>query len=179
MRNDELAVMRADALPIERYARQPLPPPRDIVAVLFRQRLPMLAAFALVMIAVAFSGVWIPKYQAQMKILALRQCSDAMVTPSANAPDQFSNDQVSEEDLNSEVELLNSDVWLRRPQLLCPHIIKAERSSDESLCQSGSCKSLQEVRSRFGLGQEAGSGCGSTAPGIGIEFTATEEERAT
>ena len=49
-----------------------------------------------------------------MKILALRQRSDAMVTPSANAPAQFSNDQVSEEDLNSEVELLNSDDLLRK-----------------------------------------------------------------
>ena len=48
-----------------------------------------------------------------MKILALRQRSDAMVTASANAPDQFSNDQVSEEDLNSEVELLNANARLR------------------------------------------------------------------
>jgi uncharacterized protein involved in exopolysaccharide biosynthesis len=85
-----------------------------MIAVLFRQRWAMLAAFVLVVIAVAVSGVWIPKYQAQMKILALRQRSDAMVTPSANAPDQFSNDQVSEEDLNSEVELLNSDDLLRK-----------------------------------------------------------------
>jgi len=36
-----------------------------------------------------------------------------MVTSSANAPAQFNNDQVSEEDLNSEVELLNSDDLLR------------------------------------------------------------------
>ncbi len=114
MRTDELAVMRADELAIERYTRQPLPTLRDIIAVLFRQRWPMLAAFALVVIAVAVSGVWIPKYEAQMKILALRQRSDAMVTPSANAPDQFSSDQVSEEDLNSEVELLNSDDLLRK-----------------------------------------------------------------
>jgi len=114
MRNDELAVMRADELPIERYTRQPLPTLRDIIAVLFRQRWPMLAAFALVVIAVAVSGVWIPKYEAQMKILALRQRTDAMVTPSANAPVQFSSDQVSEEDLNSEVELLNSDDLLRK-----------------------------------------------------------------
>ena len=49
-----------------------------------------------------------------MKILALRQRSDEMVTPSANAPAQFSSDQVSEEDLNSEVELLNSDDLLRK-----------------------------------------------------------------
>jgi uncharacterized protein involved in exopolysaccharide biosynthesis len=114
MRPEELAIMRNDELAIERYTRQPLPTLRDIVAVLFRERWAMLAAFVLVVIAVAASCVWIPKYEAQMKILALRQRSDAMVTPSANAPDQFSNDQVSEEDLNSEVELLNSDDLLRK-----------------------------------------------------------------
>jgi uncharacterized protein involved in exopolysaccharide biosynthesis len=114
MRSDELAIMRTDELAIERYARQPLPTLRDIIAVLFRQRWPMLIAFAIAVIAVAVSGVWIPKYEARMKILALRQRSDAMVTPSANAPAQFSNDQVSEEDLNSEVELLNSDDLLRK-----------------------------------------------------------------
>src|ERR1035437_1124039 len=114
MKPEELGIMRTDELAIERYTRQPLPTPRDIIAVLFRQRWPMLTAFALVVIAVAVSGVWIPKYQAQMKILALRQRSDAMVTSSANAPSQYSNDQVSEEDLNSEVELLNSDDLLRK-----------------------------------------------------------------
>jgi uncharacterized protein involved in exopolysaccharide biosynthesis len=110
--------MRTDELAIERYTRQSLPTVRDIIAVLFRQRWPMLAAFALVLIAAAISGVWIPKYEARMKILALRQRSDAMVTSSANAPSQFNNDQVSEEDLNSEVELLNSDELLRKVVLI-------------------------------------------------------------
>jgi uncharacterized protein involved in exopolysaccharide biosynthesis len=114
MRNDELAIIRTDELAIQRYDRQPLPTLRDLVAVLFRQRWPMLITFALVVIAVAVSGMWVPKYEAQMKILALRQRSDAMVTPSANEPAQFSSDQVSEEDLNSEVELLNSDDLLRK-----------------------------------------------------------------
>ena len=113
MRTDELAIRTDDIAP-ERYTRQPLPTPRDIVAVLLRQRWPLLAAFALVVIAVALSGMWIPTYEAQMKILALRQRSDSMVTSSANAPSQYSNDQVSEEDLNSEVELLNSDELLRK-----------------------------------------------------------------
>jgi uncharacterized protein involved in exopolysaccharide biosynthesis len=49
-----------------------------------------------------------------MKILVQRQRSDAMITSSANAPDQLSGDQVSEEDLNSEVELLNSEDLLRK-----------------------------------------------------------------
>ena len=114
MKPEDLAIIRNDELAIERYTRQPLPTLRDIIAVLFRQRWPMLAAFVAVVIAVAVSGVWIPKYEAQMKILALRQRSDAMVTSSANAPSQYSNDQVSEEDLNSEVELLNSDDLLRK-----------------------------------------------------------------
>ena len=45
MRTEELAIMRNDELAIERYTRQPLPTLRDIVAVLFRQRWPMLIAF--------------------------------------------------------------------------------------------------------------------------------------
>ena len=106
--------MRTEELVIDQNPRQPLPTLRDVFAVLFRQRWAMLIAFVLVVVAVAVSGVWIPKYEAQMKILALRNRSDAMVTPSANAPVQFSNDQVSEEDLNSEVELLNSDDLLRK-----------------------------------------------------------------
>lgn len=114
MTTDDLAIMKTHEMVIERYSRQPLPTVRDIISVLFRQRWPMLAAFALVIIAVAVSGVWIPKYEAQMKILALRRRSDAMVTSSANAPSQYNNDQVSEEDLNSEVELLNSDDLLRK-----------------------------------------------------------------
>jgi uncharacterized protein involved in exopolysaccharide biosynthesis len=106
--------MSNEDLTIERYTRQPLPTSRDIVAVLFRQRLAMLTAFVVVLIAVAVSGVWVPKYEAKMKILVLRQRSDAIVTSSANAPAQFSGDQVSEEDLNSEVELLNSEDLLRK-----------------------------------------------------------------
>lgn len=114
MKTEELTIMRAEDPAIEPYRRQSLPTLRDIVAILFRQRWPMLGAFLLAVVAVALSGVWIPKYEAQMKILALRQRSDEMVTSSANAPAQFNNDQVSEEDLNSEVELLNSDDLLRR-----------------------------------------------------------------
>jgi uncharacterized protein involved in exopolysaccharide biosynthesis len=114
MKTDELAIMRNDELAIERYTRQPLPTLRDIVAVPFRQRWPMLTAFAIVIIAVIVSGVWVPKYEAQMKILVRRQRSDAIVTSSANAPPQYSSDQVSEEDLNSEVELLNSEDLLRK-----------------------------------------------------------------
>jgi uncharacterized protein involved in exopolysaccharide biosynthesis len=105
--------MRTDELAIEPYRPRPLPSLRDIVAVLFRQRWPMLITFALVVIAAIASGRWEPKYEAQMKIMVRRQRADAIVSPSANAPES-SGDQVSEEYLNSEVELLNSDDLLRK-----------------------------------------------------------------
>jgi uncharacterized protein involved in exopolysaccharide biosynthesis len=106
--------MRTDELEIQQYTMQPLPTVRDIAAVLFRQRWAMLIAFVVVVLAVLGSGMWVPKYKAQMKILVQRQRSDAMITSSANAPNQFSGDQVTEEDLNSEVELLNSEDLLRK-----------------------------------------------------------------
>jgi uncharacterized protein involved in exopolysaccharide biosynthesis len=106
--------MKTEGIGSERYAQQSLPTLRDIVAVLFRHRSAMFAAFALIAAAVAISGVWVPKYEAQMKILVQRQRSDAVVTSSANAPVQYSVEQVSEEDLNSEVELLNSEDLLRK-----------------------------------------------------------------
>jgi uncharacterized protein involved in exopolysaccharide biosynthesis len=134
--------MRSEDLALEQYTRQPLPTLRDITAVMFRQRKSMLIAFALVVIAVAVSGVWIPKYEGQMKILALRQRSDAMVTPSANAPGQFSNDQVSEEDLNSEVELLNSDDLLRKVVLTTGLSGNTRSSSDPS----NAAKTAEAVR---------------------------------
>jgi uncharacterized protein involved in exopolysaccharide biosynthesis len=106
--------MRNKELTMEPYKRQPLPTSRDIAAVLFRRRWGMLAAFVLVLAAVVLSGVWVPKYDAKMKILVQRERSDTKITSSANPPAQFSGDEVSEEDLNSEVELLNSEDLLRK-----------------------------------------------------------------
>jgi uncharacterized protein involved in exopolysaccharide biosynthesis len=114
MRNDESTIPATTPPLLHGYTRQKSPTRRDVAAVLFRQRWPILIAFGLVVIAVALSGVWVPQYTAEMKILVLRQRSDTMLTPSANAPIQYNDDQVSAEDLNSEVELLNSDDLLRK-----------------------------------------------------------------
>lgn len=104
--------MRAEISPAEGYTRKPLPTLRDIVAVLFRQRWTMLIAFLLVIIAAIASGKWVPSYEAKMKILVLRQRPDNIITSSANMAG--GGDQIREEDLNSEVELLNSDDLLRK-----------------------------------------------------------------
>jgi uncharacterized protein involved in exopolysaccharide biosynthesis len=95
------------------FERRPMPTTRDLAGIVFRQRWTILGAFITVILLVLLSGQWVRKYEAHMKILVLRQRMDAVVTPEANAPVQVSPD-VTEEDLNSEVELLHSDDLLRR-----------------------------------------------------------------
>jgi uncharacterized protein involved in exopolysaccharide biosynthesis len=93
--------------------QRPLPTLQEVGLTLTRWRWSVLATFLLIVTAVVISGVWIPKYEAAMKIMVSRQRSDAIVTPSDSAPVQVNGDQVSEEDLNSEIELINSEDLLR------------------------------------------------------------------
>lgn len=108
-----MAIVKRD-VQLQTYNRTPLPSPWVIAAVISRQRWVVLVAVVLVAIAMWLAGIWTPKYIAQMKILVLRQRVDAVITPEANSPVQWGGDQVSEEDLNSEVELLKSTDLLRR-----------------------------------------------------------------
>jgi uncharacterized protein involved in exopolysaccharide biosynthesis len=98
---------------IQLYERRNLLSVRDVVEILFRQHRVLLAFFVIVIVSMILSGVWTPKYEARMKILVRRQRIDAQITPQANSPVQYGGDKVSEEDLNSEVELLNSRDLLR------------------------------------------------------------------
>lgn len=89
------------------------PTPREIVAIPFRQRWVILLAFVLCLLGAVALSFSTPKYQAHMKILVQRQRAQAVITSSASVPGTPTSDQVSEEDLNSEVELLNSEDLLR------------------------------------------------------------------
>lgn len=92
----------------------PTPTMRDLAMVLFRQEKVFLGVsglvFALALIY-AFAGVG---YRAQVKVLVRRGRSDPPVAAEANAPPDFSRVEVTEEELNSEVELLKDDDVLRR-----------------------------------------------------------------
>jgi uncharacterized protein involved in exopolysaccharide biosynthesis len=86
---------------------------REIVEIVYRQKYVFLAVFVLAMLAMFAFGLWTPTYEAQMKILVHRQRADTVINPSANGNVDVGSDQVTEEDLNSEVELLNSRDLLR------------------------------------------------------------------
>ena len=106
--------MKTEGIEAERYMHQSLPTPRDIFAILFRHWKAMLVAVAIIVMATVVAGIWTPKYEAKMKILVQSKRSDAVVSSSSITPVQFSGNQVSEEDLNSEAELLTGDDLLRK-----------------------------------------------------------------
>jgi uncharacterized protein involved in exopolysaccharide biosynthesis len=96
--------------------REPTPTPsmRELAMVLFRQRRVFVCVSVLVMAAAvlyAFAGT---KYQASMKVLVRRGRADAPVSAAENAPLDLTRIAITEEELNSEVELLRDDEVLRR-----------------------------------------------------------------
>ncbi|MGH9563967.1 MAG: GumC family protein [Terracidiphilus sp.] len=105
--------MANEMIEIQQVVRRPLPTTRDVAAVLFRQWRTLLATFAAVAVLALISGLWARKYEAHMKVLVLRQRMDTAVSGEPNAPAQ-ATPAVTEEELNSEVELLRSEDLLRK-----------------------------------------------------------------
>jgi uncharacterized protein involved in exopolysaccharide biosynthesis len=92
----------------------PTPTAREMAMVLFRQRTVFLVVFGFVFVVAiiyAFAGA---SYRAHLRVLVRRGRSDPPVTGQQNAPPDFSRVEVTEEELNSEVELLKDNDVLRR-----------------------------------------------------------------
>jgi uncharacterized protein involved in exopolysaccharide biosynthesis len=87
---------------------------RDIVAVLFRRRRVFVISFAVILLAALLYAFFLPSYQSQLKILVRRGRLDPPMTPQPTAASEYSRYDVTEEELNSEVELLKDDEILRR-----------------------------------------------------------------
>ncbi len=90
------------------------PTMRELAMVLFRQRRLFVGVSGLVFILAvvyAFAGA---TYRAEVRVLVRRGRADPPAAAQENAPPDFSRVEVTEEDLNSEVELLKDDDVLRR-----------------------------------------------------------------
>lgn len=85
---------------------------RDLLAVLFRQRRLVMMSFAAIFVAIVLYGLVAAPYQAEMKILVRRGRLDPVVTPTPSQA-EFEREGVTEEELNSEAELLRDDEILR------------------------------------------------------------------
>src|SRR5262245_21527825 len=82
---------------------------RDFFAPLVRHRMALIAT-VLIVLSGAAAVAWMmpPQYQAEMTLLVRRDRVDPAVSPDSSGPIQPSSESVSEQDLLSEVELLES-----------------------------------------------------------------------
>jgi len=97
---------------IPRSARVPSPTLRDLLAVLFRQRNLALVSLVVIFLAVVLYGLIAPTYQSEMKVLVRRGRVDPVVT-STPSQAEFEHEGITEEELNSEVELLHDNEILQ------------------------------------------------------------------
>ena len=82
--------------------------------VVFRQRKTFLFVSAVVLLGAVLYAIAGTKYQATMKVLVRRGRAEAPVSAGENAPLDLTRMGVTEEELNSEVELLRDDEVLRK-----------------------------------------------------------------
>jgi uncharacterized protein involved in exopolysaccharide biosynthesis len=103
-----------DRDPVRRTEEPVSPTMRELAMVLFRQRRSFIGVAGLVFILAvvyAFAGA---TYRAEIRVLVRRGRADPPVAAQENAPPDFSRVEVTEEELNSEVELLKDDDVLLR-----------------------------------------------------------------
>jgi len=92
---------------------------RDVVAIGFRHQRVLVLCFVGVVLGVSLSALFLPsKYRAETKLLVKRERVDPVVSPDQNAPMTF-HDTVSEEEINSEVELIQSQDVLQKVVVTC------------------------------------------------------------
>ncbi len=93
---------------------------RDVLGIGFRHQRLIVLAFVGTFLGVVFTALVLPRqYQAHMKILVKRTRVDPVVTPESNPMPQLSHELVTEEELNSEVELIKSRDLLEKVVVLC------------------------------------------------------------
>ncbi len=101
-------MQRASSLP------SPTPTAREVAMVLFRQRKVFVGAMGVVLAAAVFYLVAGARYQTRLQVLVGRERADTPVTAQENAPVDLTRLALTEEELNSEVELLKDDEVMRK-----------------------------------------------------------------
>ena len=87
---------------------------RDVATVFFRQKRLLAISFAVIATTGILYSALFPSYKAEMKVLLRRGRIDPAVSPTPTPSSAFEHDEVTEEELNSEVELLHDDDLLRQ-----------------------------------------------------------------
>jgi polysaccharide biosynthesis transport protein len=105
--------MAEDLRLVPRTAQPPQATPRDLLAVVFRQRRVLSSCFLAIFLGSLLYGYLFPSYESEMKILVRRDRVDPMLTPAPTPSPEFARDEISEQEMNSEAELLHDQDILR------------------------------------------------------------------
>jgi uncharacterized protein involved in exopolysaccharide biosynthesis len=121
---------------------------RDVAAPVFRQRRLASLIFIGILAGAAVSALFVSrKYEAEMKILVNRERADAVVTPNPNEANTLAAmPEVSEVDINSEVELLKSRDLLESVVLACGLESSTDSLWDRIGNRVGGARSESEAR---------------------------------
>src|ERR1035437_5603031 len=88
--------------------------PQDIAAILVRRKWQILITFFLIVASVAIGTLQMPKqYESHMKFLVKNERADVVVTADSTTASGYRS-ELTEEQVNTEIELLNSDSLLRQ-----------------------------------------------------------------
>lgn len=104
----------AEGLQIVTHRAPHTPTVRELAAVFFRQKQLLTISFvAIASLGVLYSAFF-PSYKAEMKVLVRRGRIDPAITPTPSPSPAFEHDEITEEELNSQVELLRDEDILRQ-----------------------------------------------------------------
>ncbi len=123
---------------------------RDLMTVIFRHRSLIIISFLAILVGVVV-GTWLmPKqYEAQVKILVKRERPDPIMTPDRESQSLLLRD-ITQEDLNSEVELIKSRDLLEKVVVACGlHMLQsasAPNSAEDPKTSTGSEPPGQDLR---------------------------------
>lgn len=87
---------------------------RELAATLFGRSRLVAASFACILLAVMLYTLVSPRYEAHFKVLLRHGRSDPMVSPQPASVVDFTRPEITEEELNSEVELLRDEDLLKQ-----------------------------------------------------------------
>src|SRR5947208_6184357 len=87
---------------------------RDVAKIVFRHKRLLMTTLLVTFSAGVLYALMAPSYKAEMKILVRRGRIDPALTPTQTASPAFEHDEISDQEMNSEVEMLRDDDILRR-----------------------------------------------------------------
>ncbi|HJX00239.1 MAG TPA: GumC family protein [Terriglobales bacterium] len=88
---------------------------RELVSILFRHRRPATICFLLMLGAAVIAAFVLPAYEAEMKFLVKRERVDPVITGDQSPSQiQVASSEITEQEMNSEAELLTSEDLLRQ-----------------------------------------------------------------